>query len=448
MDDHEKLLQFEDYMREKNLTEEKISYNLKVVNLLVTEVLFVFQQDLSTIDSYCFEEFTDMITLINEELGGREGIKTIMEAMLLLTEFLKENKYIRGGKIAFYRRMFTKTDYYIDKYDMMTGKKDDSKGFIKKIINNQLCQSIIKEIEEVNVYDYDTISKVDKLLNDVPFGKNGSDSVTDLLRCMLLDLNLLEYKEGQLITTKKGRAFSRLGVDERFGALIYLIIELADWNHIIMLDGIKNSLIEFSKFKNAIVSVFNSAKEVHINLNDMKNINQDHMLIEIASERFRTTRAEAMTCGMQLMDIVFIGLGLIDFRTESNGEVIYSVTELGEGIIKLLYNDTAWYMRSEIGTIGSLIEYKKYEAAENYIIEFLSIFGPNLKIWCYLGQLLILKKQYKYAYNVLKHAYENSSKRGKTSKTVLYYLVMCCRKLKLGEDLKNYELKLMSSDKN
>lgn len=456
MDDREILVQFEKYMQEKKLPEDKIQYNVKVASLLSNEVLFIFEQDLATIDTYCFEEFTDMVRVIDNELGGREGIRTMLEAMLLMTEFLKENKWIRGGKIAYYRRMFSNTDYYLDKYDMMTGRKDDTKNFIKEISQNMLCNQIVNLIEEVNVYDFDTILKVDKLLGDVPFGKNGSDGVTDLLRCMLLDLKLLEMRDGTMITTKKGRAFSRLDIDCRYGALLFLILDRVDWNHVIRLSGIQNDSIDFVDFKNSIVTAFSGVPEVSINLTEMKSIPQELMFVEIASERFRIARAEAMTCGMQLLDIVFIGMGLIDFRTElggstnaSSNEVVYRTTELGQNILKLLQNEMSltWSMRDSIGSITLMVERKNYEEAEKEIVHFLSVYGGNIKVWSYLGQLLVIKKKYKQAYQVLKNAYEHSSKRGKTAKTVLYYLVMCCRKLKLVEDLKNYEYKLMTAEK-
>lgn len=448
MSDKEKLIQFEKYMREKGLEEDKIKYNIKVVSLLINEVLCIFQQNIDNIDIYCFEEFTDMVRLIDSELGGREGIVWILEAMMELTQFLKCNKYIRGGKIAYYKRMFSKVEYYLDKYDMMTGKKDDSRNFIKKITNSKLSSSVIKLIEEVNVYEYDTLNKIDKLLNDVPFGKEGMDSITQLIKSMLIDLNLMVQKNETMETTKKGRALSRLPIEERYGAIIYLMLSCADWNNIIKSYGDKNTEIDFIKYLNVLTSIFYKNKQVVFNYDTFKNIDEAGMLVEISSDGFRLARAEAMPCGMQLMDICFIGMGIIEYNTNSLGDIIYSATDLGQEIFKLIYGDCGWYMRSQINEIGELVKNKKFDIAEIEIIDFLSVFGANIVIWSYLGQLLMMKKQYKYAYTVLKFAYENSSKRGRTAKTVLYYLVMCCRKLKLKEDIKNYEIKLQAIEKN
>lgn len=448
MSDKEKLIQFENFLREKKMDENKIKYNINVVTLLIDEVLYIFKQNLENIDVYSFEEFTDMVHLIEEELGGRKGIISMLEAMQELTQFLKENKYIKGGKIAYYKRMFSKTEYYLDKYDMMTGKKDDSRNFIKKVTTNKLSAAVIKLIEDINVYEYATLGNIDKLLNDVPFGKSGMDSTTLLVKAMLIDLNLMEEKNGVLETTKKGRAFSRLTIEERYGSLIHLMFDCADWKNIMRINGVGNSNIDFIKFLNVITSIFNKKKEVVLNFEAMKNIDEESMLVEISSDRFRLARAESMTSGLQLMDVCFIGMGLIDYDTFKNGDIQYSVTTVGQEILKLVYGECAWHMKNQISVIGDLIKNKKFDLAEVEIIDYLSVFGENIVIWSYLGQLLILKKQFKYAYTVLKYAYENSSKRGKAAKTVLYYLVMCCRKLKLKDDIKNYEIKLQAIEKN
>jgi hypothetical protein len=446
--DREILKQFENYMIEKKIADSKVKYNTKVVRLLMDEVLYVFDQGVENIDVYSFEEFTDMVTLIDKELGGRSGLVAILEAMQELTQFLKEFKYIKGGKIAYYKRMFAKTDYYLDKYDMMTGKKDDSRNFVKKATSNKLSSSVIKLIEEINLYEYDTLNRIDKLLNDVPIAKSDMDSSTILIRCMLIDLNLLEEKGTSLETTKKGRAISRLSIEERYGALIHLMFDCVDWKNVIKVYNAPDSNLEFTKFLNVITSIFNKKKIVEINFEVMKNIDEESMLVEIASDRFRLARAESMTCGMQIMDICFLGMGILESKSNKAGNVIYSVTAIGEDILKLIYNDCAWHMKNQISKIGDLIKNRKFDEAEVEIIDFLSVFGANIIIWSYLGQLLMIKKQYQYAYTVLKYAYENSSKRGKSSKTVLYYLVMCCRKLKLKDDIKNYEIKLQSIEKN
>lgn len=448
MNDKEKLIEFEKYMREKSINVEDIKYNIKVVNLLINEVLYIFKQNIENIDTYSFEEFTDMVGVIDKELGGREGITKLLNAMQELTEFLKINKLIKGGKIAYYKRMFSNTNYYIDKYDMMTGKKDDSRSFIKKVLTNKFSSYAIKLVDEINIYDFDTLNKIDKLLNDIPFGAHEMNDETMLIRCMLIDLNFLDDKNGQIETTKRGRTFSRLSIEEKFGALVYLMFNCVDWENVIRINKFLNANIDFTKFLNVITSIFNKKREIAFNFESMKNIDEESMLVEISSDRFRIARAESMTCGMQLMDICFVGMGIIDFNTNEKGEIVYTTTECGHSILKFMYNECAWHMKIEIEGIGNLIKNKKFDDAEVAIIDFLSVFGENIIIWSYLGQLLMLKKQYRYAYTVLKHAYENSSKRGKSAKTVLYYLVMCCRKLKLKEDIKNYEIKLQTIEKN
>ncbi|MDF2673848.1 MAG: hypothetical protein K0R09_2113, partial [Clostridiales bacterium] len=69
MTEKEKLLMFEKYMRDKNYSEERIRYNLMVVECLISQVLIVFEQGLESIDTYSFEEFTDMTKTIDEKLG-------------------------------------------------------------------------------------------------------------------------------------------------------------------------------------------------------------------------------------------------------------------------------------------------------------------------------------------------------------------------------------------
>ena len=118
MTDKEKLMAFEKYMRDAGYDKDTIEFNLKVVKLLINRVLFFFQESLETIDSFCFEEFTDMITMIDSEFGGRDGISKILDAMMVLTEFLKVNKLIKGGKIAYYKKMFSDVNYYLDKFQV------------------------------------------------------------------------------------------------------------------------------------------------------------------------------------------------------------------------------------------------------------------------------------------------------------------------------------------
>lgn len=447
MTDAEKLMAYAKYMRDKNYDENRVNYNLLVVRLLVNRVLSIFRQSLENIDTYSFEEFTDMATLIDDQLGGREGIPRMLEAMQDLTEFLKVNKLIKGGKIAHYKRMFSNVDYYLDKYDMITGRKDDTKEFIKTITTNRFSSSLLRVLEDVNVYEIKTIEKMDKLLNDVPLGNRESKEETSIIKNILMKLSLLEMKNEQIEITKKGRAISRLSMEEKYAAIIYSMLYNLDWKNVFEDNDITDSSIEFNVIRDIMASVFHKKKEVAINGNDLKNLNEEDILVEIANDRFRIARIETVPFGFRVMDIFFVGMGLIEINPGEPGEIIYSATPLGENVFKLMYTESCWWMKNSLDIIKYVIKDKKYDEAEIKILEFLSTYGGNIVVWDYLGQLLLLKKNYKYAYNVLKNAYETSSKRGKAARSALYHLVLCCRKLKLEEDVKNYELQLQRIEK-
>lgn len=439
MTEKEKLMMFEKYMRDKNYSEEKIKYNLTVAECLINQVLVIFEQGLESIDTYSFEEFTDMTKTIDEKLGGREGIAKMLEGMRDLTECLKINRLIKGGKIAHYKRMFSDLNYYLDKYDMMTGRKDDTKEYIKAITTNRFSSSIIKIADETNVYDFETLEKIEKILNDVPFESNELNDEIKLIKCMLNDLKLFDNKNGQMETTKKGRALSRLTAEERYGALVYLILYNIDWTNVMRLYIKKSVEIDFKSIKNILASIFYKKREVVVNLEDMKEINEENMLLEILSDRFRIARIESMAIGRKLLNVCFLGMGLVEIESQTDGKVIYRTTTFGQQIFKVIYNENAWQMKEEIEAIRYMIKNRSYDKAETEILEFLSTYGENIVICDYFGQLLLIKKKYKYAYIILKNAYENSSKRGKVAKSVLYHLVLCCRKLKIKKDIENYE---------
>lgn len=439
MTEKEKLLMYEKYMRDKDYSEERIKYNLMVVECLISQVLIVFEQGLESIDTYSFEEFTDMTKTIDEKLGGREGISRILEAMRDLTDCLKINRLIKGGKIAHYKRMFSDTNYYIDKYDMMTGRKDDTKEYIKTITTNRFSSTIIKIADETNVYDFETLEKIEKILNDIPLESKELKDEIKLIKCMLTDLRLFEEKNGVMETTKKGRALSRLTVEERYGALTYLILYNVDWENVI------NHYIKYSEetdlkiITNILASIFYKKQEVIFDSNNKLELNEENILLEVSSERFRIARIETMPLGSMLLDVCFIGMGLLEVEAQANGNVIYRTTSFGQQIFKVIFKEHSWEMKNEIESVRYMIKNRMYEKAEIAILEYLSIYGENIVIWDYFGQLLLIKKKYKYAYIILKNAYENSSKRGKVAKSVLYHLVLCCRKLKLKEDIDNYE---------
>lgn len=439
MTEKEKLMMFEKYMRDKNYPEEKIRYNLMVAECLINQVLVIFGQGLESIDTYSFEEFTDMTKIIDEKLGGREGIPKMLEAMRELTECLKINKLIKGGKIAHYKRMFSDLNYYLDKYDMMTGRKDDTKEYIKTITTNRFSSSIIKIADETNVYDFDTLEKIEKILNDVPLESNEINDEIKLIKCILTDLMLFEEKNGQMETTKKGRALSRLTAEERYGALIYLILYNIDWVNVMEVYNKNSKEIDFKSIINILTTIFYKKREVIVNIDNIKKLNEENMLMEISSDRFRIARIESMTLGRKLLNICFIGMGLLEIETQVNGNVIYRATGFGQQIFKLIFNENTWKMKDEIESIRYMIKNRRYDKAEIAILEYLSTYGENIVICDYFGQLLLIKKKYKYAYNILKNAYESSSKRGKTAKSVLYHLVLCCRKLNIKEEIENYE---------
>lgn len=445
MTDSEKIMMFSKFMRDKKYSEEKVKYNLHVVNLLVSQVLFIFEQSLENIDTYCFEEFTDMVVLIDEELGGRDGIPKILEAMQELTEFLKVNKLIKGGKIAHYKRMFTDVKHYLDKYDMMTGRKDDTKEYIKSLLSDNFGFNVIKLVEDVNVYGFKTLDKIDKLLNDIPLSKRELEDAS-IIKALLIDLNLLEEKGGQIDTTKKGRAISRLTAEERYGAIASLLFYRANWDSVFMLKPMEQA-IGFREILHIISSIFYKQKEVSISIDDFKKLNEEDILIEISKERFRIAKVEAHPFGYKIMDICFVGMGLLNIKSSDRGEVIYSATPLGENIFKVIFNQVSWFMRQELEGIKYLIKNKNYDEAEIDLLKFISTYGGNIVVWDYLGQLLLLKKSYKFAYSVLKYGYENSSKRGRAAKSALYHLVLCCRSLKLKDDVENYEKLLQKIEK-
>lgn len=445
--DSEKIILFERYMKDKNIHEDNIRYNLLVVRLLVTEVLYIFNQNLENIDTYSFEEFTDMIGIIDDHLGGREGIPRLLLCMQELTEFLKQNKLIKGGKIAYYKRMFNDIEYYIDKYDMMTGKKDDTKDFIKNILSNKFSASVNRIVEDVNVYEFDTLQKIDKILNDVPFSKKEYNEEVVLIKCILIDLKLLEDKNGVVEATKKGRALSRLQAEDRYSAILYLLLYNINWVNVMSLNSKDSNHFEFKNLINIVTMLFHKNREIAISYEIKECDNENSSLLEIATEKFRMKRAYAMPYGSKIIDICFTGMGLLDVECTSKESIKFKVTDLGFNIFKLMYVDCSWYMRNKVESISYLIRSKKFDKAEESIVDFLSTYGGNTIIWDYLGQILLLKRNFRMAYVILKHAFENSTKQGKAAKTALYHLVLCCRKLKFEEDMANYEEKLRALDK-
>jgi hypothetical protein len=435
---------YENYLRTKKMDDENVKYHLLVVRLLSSEVLVYFSEQLNTIDNYCFEEFTDKVNIINDKLGGREGIPRMLDSLLEFTEFLKQTRLIKGGKIAYYKRMFSDKVGCLDKYDRMTGKKDDSKEYIRSLVNTRFCSKVLEIVEDVNLYEFPTMNLVEKIINDVPMDKGEDDENAALLKGILDGAGFIQLKNGAVDITKKGRAFSRLDIDERYAILLHLLISRSNWDHTLWSHDRRISVEEFDSLIGAFSSVFSKNKELVIDMGIIKDFNSENAAIEIAKDRFRIARAEALSYGSIIIDMAFSGMGLIEISIGRGGDLIYRPSSFGSKVFYAIYIENSYGLKSSMDIIGIMIKRKEYERAEAEILNYLCTYGSSIVLWNYLGQLYLIKKEYKCAYNVLKYAYENSSKRGKAAKSVLYHLVLCCRKLNLKEDVESYEGKLQS----
>ena len=56
MTDEEKIEKYREYMIERNYDDKIIEYNILVVKLLVNNVLYFFEENLESIDTYTFED--------------------------------------------------------------------------------------------------------------------------------------------------------------------------------------------------------------------------------------------------------------------------------------------------------------------------------------------------------------------------------------------------------
>ncbi|QCX32527.1 hypothetical protein FDN13_01800 [Caloramator sp. E03] len=373
MTDKEKLMAFEKYMRDVGYDKDTIDFNLKVVKLLINKVLFFFQESLETIDSFCFEEFTDMITMIDSEFGGRDGISKMLDAMMVLTEFLKVNKFIKGGKIAYYKKMFSDVNYYLDKYDRLTGRKDDSKEFIKEITTNRFASSVVRIVEDVNVYDFETIDLIDRILNDVPISEKNEN--VDVLKSILCYLKLLEQKNSHYEATKKGRCLSRLPAEERYAAILNLLLYYVNWNFL-KIDDIDIDL-NFRDVVSTFASIFKDKKELIVDINELLNVNQDEILIEMSKDVFRIAKAESMPFSQYFVDICFKGMGLLDVTQDENNVFTYSTNDFGQNIFKAIYNESISDIKLELEIIGLDIRKRNdYDNIEKKLIKFISTYGP------------------------------------------------------------------------
>jgi hypothetical protein len=257
--------------------------------------------------------------------------------------------------------MFSDLNYYLDKYDMMTGRKDDTKEYIKTITTNRFSASIIKIADETNVYDFDTLEKIEKILNDVPFENKELNDEIKLIKCILTDLRLFEEKNGAMETTKKGRALSRLTAEERYGALIYLILYNVDWINVMRLYINNTYEIDFKSIINILSSIFRKGKEIIVNVDSLKGLNEENILLEVSSDRFRIARIESMPLGHMLLNICFVGMGLLEMQVQTDANVIYRTNGFGQQIFMIIFNEHTWEMKNEKESIRYLIKNRKYD---------------------------------------------------------------------------------------
>lgn len=415
---------FNEYMQNQKIDKTIIDFNIKVIELLSINVLIPQNKDLDNIDIYAFEEFTDLVDIIDSELQGREGIVLILNAMLILTEFLKTEKYIKGGKIAYYRRIFTNTDYYIDKYESIKGKKDNVKEFIRRVTKNRLSYNLIRLLENVNVNSYKTIKDVEEILGEESINENSS-IIIEILKC----INLIEQKGKKTVVSKRGRALLRLEPEERYSAIFYSFLYEINW--------LETSNANISSTNEAIAilsSVF--IRSNYICVNGHKPLNNIHPL-NYSKDSIRLESFLKDNGNRVIFEVLFLNMGIIKKETKKESDMYY-VTEFGRNILKLIYGENEGYLKSNIDRIRLLIKEKNYKSVEIEIIKFIRIFGESTIMWDYLGQMLIIRKEYKEAYKILSHAYDTSIKTGRIAKQTLSHLIICCRRLEFNNEEEMY----------
>ncbi len=414
---------FKEYMEEKNFSKNIIEYNIKVVSLLYKKVLLPQNKELYSIDIYTFEEFTDMVDIIDKDLSGRSGIIKILEAMLILTEFLKNNKMIKGGKIAYYRRIFTNTSYYIEKYDNIKGKKDDIKQFIKKVTKNKLSYQFLRILDEVNVNEFDTIKEIIQILDT----ENYENSNSNLVKA-LQNIGFIKFKNNNIHLDKRGRAILRLECEEKYVAILYSLIYEANWNRILGKQDINIyeiiSILATCFMRNDCLKLSNCSKYNNI----LDSLNDNIRFFNLIKHRENE----------EIFNYVFLNMGIIQYKYINN-ERVYFATKFGKNILTLLYKENQWFIREKLNEVTSSIKQKNIYEIEEKSVNFIKIFGENSIILDYIGQIYILKKEYKIAYDILIYAYEISSRQGKNAKKILSHIITCCKKLEFIKEEKLYE---------
>lgn len=428
MRDQEKIVMFKEYMKQNGFDEKRIDFNLKVVTTFKNNILDYFDETLDNFDSFTFDEFTDKVNLIDDEFGGKEKIPLILNAMLDLTEFLKEYKFIKGGKIAYYKRMFTDVEYYLQKYDMLKGKKSEVKEIIKNYLDSEFVKKVIKLVESVYILDFKTMKLIDYLLNDVPISISCDNASINLVKDFLIRIDLLEVKNSSIGVTKLGRMVSRLEPEERYAIILNNIFNFEKW-------------VEEEKFFNIrnlfyiIYSIFSFKEEVLLSPNE-----EDNVFI-LSQDEFRLNYILRDDICKLYFETFLVGLGVFEPAAKNSVNKV-SITDLGKNIFKIVTKDLNIIIKNKIEYIASLIKNKKLDEAENEIKNFLLTYGEYPIIWDLWGQVAILNGNYLKAYEFFKHAYETANKKSKLIKSVIYHLVICCKRLKKEEEIKLYESKL------
>lgn len=417
------ILLFKKYMEKDNLDIVDINYNLKVVELFYKHILLPTNKGFDNIDMYIFDEFTDRIDIFDKSLGGREKIESILSAMLLLTEFLKSERMIKGGKIAYYRKIFKNKEYYLDKYDNIKNKKNLVKDFIKEVSKNKISYVITRIIDDINVTEFLTLKNIVRVL-DGELELENNNIVIKILK----EIELIEEKGKGYITTKKGRALLRLDPEEKYASILYIFIYKLNWSNILGEDiaSIENVL--------TINSIFNRENSLNVSEKHL-----DNSILSLSDDSIRFKLLINNINNYKFLKTVFIDMGIINVELVSNKKE-YSLSRFGKDILKLLYNDNNLVAKKKIKNIEVFIKSRQIENLENEIISFIKIFGNNYSLWAYLGQIYIIKGDYNNAYSILVYSYEGS-KNIKLSKRILTNIIICCRKLNFNKEEKLYEKK-------
>ncbi|MEG0128797.1 MAG: hypothetical protein RSA01_00160 [Clostridium sp.] len=420
---------FRSYMEGINLEKSQVDYNIKVMRTFLNTVLSPQGKDLDSIDIYAFEEFTDLTEVIDNDLGGKSGIGLILDAFLNLTEYLKINKIIKGGKIAYYRRIFTNKEYYLDKYEAIKGKKDGTREYIRKITKNRISQNIVRVLEDINTNEIKLLRDIENVL-DEEYENEAAPEVIDLLK----SIEFITYKGKRMVTTKKGRAILRLEPEERYAGILYAFIYEAIW-----FDSIKLDKPYILKAISSVSSIFQLDEDINI-LN--YSIDEEGYLV-VCNNSYRLSRFLESSRNKLIFDVLFVGLGMV----KKVNDQTYSLTLIGSIILKLLSSESEAYLKYRLKRIDTLLKNKNYSNLESEILDFIVVFGESSTMIDYLGQILILKSKYKDAYKVLSYGYERAEMKSSRAKKILTHLIICCRKLEFKGEEGNYTKKLNLIDK-